>query len=199
MERPYTSGDLANKTGMSHSNTLQRINQFITRFPQYREHTKNTYLQHENGVSYNAVLLSKEVFDVCVAQHTIRNARRGLNKGVEEWIFGLFPNEYIIPSMEVGGHTVDFYFKDLHIVVEYDDTEEALVSDKEILRERQVQVELRNEYIAHGGTEANVLNRHPSESFPFVRIIRGKEIQGIRDLLIVMRDQTKQDIVQFME
>jgi hypothetical protein len=197
VNRPYTSGDLANEIGVSHSNAMQKVNQFVNRFRQYKNHVKHTYLTHDNGKSFNALEISKEVFEVCVAQHTIRNARKGLHKGVEEWIFGLFPNEYIIPTYEIGEEKVDFYFKDLGIVVEYDDNKHC--DDREVIRERLIQEALRRECIAHGCDDLNIVNNPSHVSFPFVRIIRGKEVQGVRDLLIAMRNKTRQDVVQYME
>lgn len=97
----------------------------------------------------------------------------------------LFPNEKIFKQYSVLNYKLDFFFPRARIIIEYD--EEQHLTSKNKIKDRNREIEIlqkfKNDYNA---------------DFMFVRIIKGKEIEGIRNLCINIAKMTNLSCNDFM-
>jgi very-short-patch-repair endonuclease len=195
----YNSVQLAEEINKRHSNITRDIIKLLGRNNEYKNDFIQSTYTNPRGKVYPCYLISEKGRQVMLDKYRLRISPASLERALAEWLEIFFPNERIERQYPVLGYRIDFYMKDLGICIEYDEKEHVYKLDADLKRQREIQEELKRDYLENIEDDV-VMRRKPSnESFPFIRITEGKEVEGIRELLFLIRHQTMSDVVDYMQ
>jgi len=200
----YSSLTIAKEFNKRHNDVVTSIRNFINRHPEHNKEFFATTYSIENAGKllknrkYPCFLLTEKGQTLLKLKYKYTVHSASLERAFGEWLTIFFPGERIEAQYPVLGYRVDYFMPDLGICIEYDEKHHDYSSSRDDERQTAIQEELRRDYLENIEYDIVVERKPASESFPFIRVKQGKEVEGMRDLLILIRDKTMNDVVDYM-
>lgn len=192
------SREVAQMVGKKHTNLLRDIRRIVEREKEFEnEFIKSKYVDLQNK-KQPMYLISEKGKERLMNRYKYRASTPSLEKSFGEWLEKLFPNEKIIKQYKVMNFKIDFYMADLGICIEYDEKEHEYHEEQDEIRQREIQEWLKEDYLKNVEYDRVVLRKDASESFPFIRVKEGYEVEAIRELLLLIHEKTMSDVVTYM-
>jgi Phage regulatory protein Rha (Phage_pRha)/Protein of unknown function (DUF559) len=184
----YNSLEVANRFNKKHMHIMRDIDVLIDRDPYMREQFVLNDYTNSRGRKYRCYEMTQLGYSFFTSKWNMLSKYTELESGFGKWLDKLFPNEKITKQYRVLKYNIDFYMDDLNICIEYDEAEHKNRKEQDVKRQSEIQEELKRLYLLEDNDP--VVRKKPAcESFPFVRVQEGKEIEGVRELLLTIEDR----------
>lgn len=115
----------------------------------------------------------------------------------------MFPNENIVTQLQVLNYKIDFYLPFAQIVVEYDENHHKYQVEEDEVRMRRILKELDRKVVAGEVIYDEVCaepNPHLADKnmHTYIRVEEGKEIEGVRNIMLAIEEQTWNSPTNYM-
>jgi very-short-patch-repair endonuclease len=166
-----------------HDHITRDIKVILEREPAYMSHFVETKYKNKRGKAYPCFLLSKEGEERLRSRydHNIQSFR--IEKAFGEWLDILFDSLHIEKQKRVGKYRVDFYLPDFSIIIEYDEKEHKY---KEYLDQKREEEIIR--IMQSKGVKPKI-----------IRVQQGKEIIGIKEIILTIEEISKEPVTNYMQ
>lgn len=173
-----SSVQIAQQYNKRHKNVLRDIRSILKREDNfYLEFIEGVYVD-SNSRMMPCFYISKKGEKRLHDRYKYNSRTASLEKSFYEWLRILFPNQNIIKQYPILNYRIDFYIKSLNIAIEYDENAHKYNKEKDILRQFDIQKEIPDIH--------------------FIRVKEGKEVEGIRELLLLI-DELNGNPVKYMQ
>lgn len=172
------STQIAEQYDKLHKNVLKDIRSILKREKEFATEFIQGAYRDMLGRIKSCYYLTPKAEERLHNRYMYNSTCASLEKSIGEWLHTLFPSQKIIKQYKVLQYRIDFYFEDLNIAVEYDETQHKYQTDADTKRQKEIQKKL----YCH-----------------FVRIKQGKEIQGIKELLFLINEITGENPLLYMQ
>ena len=198
---------------LSNSVSSEMANQMFieTTYVDAKGETRKEYLFTKNGLtayldscrrnSKNLESVYNKYADFLNRDLKVVHTRKEIEFG--KMLKAMFPNEDIIAQLPVLNYRTDFYLPFARIVVEYDENYHKYQAEKDEVRMCKILKELDKKVVMGEAIYEEVCtepNPHLADKniHMYIRVKEGKEIEGLRNIMLAIEEQTWNSPVDYM-
>lgn len=199
-----SSRDVAEKFGKRHDSILRDIDNILKSNNRLASDFVLSTYKNSRGKTYRCYFLTdvaKNILETKYA-YSVMNPRFELK--FENMLRELFPSVIILSQYHILNYRIDFLMPDLQIIIEYDEEQHRYTKKSDQERITKIKKEL-NMMLANGISFYDGDYRCPKpelkyvDSFSVIRVEKGQEINGLRNICMKITEKTLRPCSDFMK
>lgn len=199
-----SSNDIAEKFGKRHDQVLRDIDNIIkTNQTLQSDFILHSYKNSRNK-KYRCYFLTNKGLNILNTKYIYSAMNPRFEYKFECLLREMFPSEIIISQYRILNYRIDFFMPELNIIIEYDEEQHKYSKEEDSKRMKEIKSEL-NRMVVVGEPLYNGYSNEPNpwlkgrDIFSVVRVKKGKEIEGLRNICIEITENTNQPCSNFMK
>lgn len=199
-----SSNDIAEKFGKRHDQVLRDIDNIIkTNQALQSDFILHSYKNSRNK-KYRCYVLTNKGLNILNTKYIYSAMNPRFEYKFECLLREMFPSEIIISQYRILNYRIDFFMPELNMIIEYDEKQHKYSKEEDSKRMKEIKSEL-NRMVVVGEPLYNGYSNEPNpwlkgmDIFSVVRVKKGKEIEGLRNICIEITENTNQPCSNFMK
>ena len=199
-----SSREVAEKFGKRHDSVLRDIDNIIkTNQVLQSDFILHSYKNSRNK-EYRCYLLTNKGLNILNTKYTYSAMNPRFEYKFEYLLREMFPSAIIISQYPILNYRIDFFMPELNMIIEYDEEQHKYSKEEDIKRIKEIKAEL-NKMVVIGEPLYNGCSNEPNpwlegkDIFSVVRVKKGEEIEGLRNICIEITENTNQPCSDFMK
>lgn len=200
-----SSREVAEKFGKNHNHVLRDIDNILNSNPKLQsDFILSNYINSRNK-EYPCYLLTGKGLNILNTKYSYSAMNPRFEYKFENLIREIFPSVIIISQYPILNYRIDFFMPELDIIIEYDEEQHRYSKEEDIKRMKKIKEGL-NRMVVNGEPlydGDSSYERNPwlkgENTFSVVRVEKGKEIEGLRNICIKITENTNQPCSDFMK
>ena len=199
-----SSREVAEKFGKRHTHVLDSINNILKSSPELSSEFILSHYKATNGKLNPYYILSKKGLSILETKYTYSAMSPRFEFKFGNMLREMFPSEKIFAQYPILNYRIDFFMPDVNMIIEYDEEQHKYSKEEDIKRIKEIKAEL-NKMVVIGEPLYNGCSNEPNpwlegkDIFSVVRVKKGKEIEGLRNICIGITENTNQPCSDFMK
>ena len=195
---------VAEKFGKRHTHVLDSIKNILKSSPELSSEFILSHYKATNGKLNPCYILSKKGLSILETKYTYSAMSPRFEFKFGNMLREMFPSEKIFAQYPILNYRIDFFMPDVNIIIEYDEEQHKYLKAEDVKRMNEIKSEL-NRMIVAGEPLYDNGSDDPSpwlegkDIFSVIRVKKGKEIEGLRNICIEITENTNQPSSDFMK
>ena len=198
-----SSLEVAEKFGKRHDSVLRDIDKIIKSNNKLKTDFILSNYTNSRGKNYRCYLLTNKAIEILETKYIYSAMNPRFELKFENLLRSLFPSIVILSQYPILNYRIDFFMPDLCIIVEYDEEQHHYTQKADTKRIDDIKNELNRMLLA--GESFYDDNKKTSKllkdisSFSVIRVKKGHEIDGLRNICIEITSKTAHSCSDFMK
>lgn len=199
-----SSREVAEKFGKENKHVNEDIRRILKSNADLQyEFILSTYI-NSRGRIYPYYLLTNTALNILITKYRYSAINPRFEYKFGDLLRQMFPSEIIISQYKILTYKIDFFMPELNIIIEYDEEQHKYSKEKDHKRINEIKDEL-NRMIISGIPlyDGDLAEPKPwlkgKNIFSVVRVKKGNEIDGLRNICIKITENTMQPCSNFMK
>ena len=198
------SREVAEKFGKRHSDVIRSIKNILKSSPELSSEFILSYYKATNGKLNPYYILSKKGSSILKTKYTYSAMSPRFEFKFDNMLKEMFPSKKIFTQYPILNYRIDFFMPDVNIIIEYDEEQHKYSKTEDVKRINEIKRELNRMVVVgepfyDGGSDDASPWLEGKDIFSVVRVKKGKEIEGLRNICIEITENTNQPYSDFMK
>ena len=198
------SREIAERFGKEHNHVLRDIDVILkSNSGLTSDFILSTY-KNSRGKTYRCYFLTGVAKNILETKYAYAAMSPRFELKFENMLRELFPLIIILSQYQISNYRIDFFMPDLQIIVEYDEEQHRYTKELDQERITKIKKEL-NMMLVNGISFYDGDHREPEpelkgvDSFSVIRVEKGREINGLRNICMKITEKTLRPCSDFMK